>query len=88
MSEWGNPSFDSSEDIPDANRGGERGELKHLSTRRRRKQVSDSASSGERTRSSPNRAGFGPGGVVGPTQRVRFQVEGLWKGPPQQVTAL
>ena len=30
--------------------GGERGEVKHLSTRRKRKQVSDSVSSGERTR--------------------------------------
>ena len=30
--------------------GGERGEVKHLSTRRKRKQVSDSVSSGERKR--------------------------------------
>ena len=43
--------------------GGEPGELKHLSSRRKRKKEFDSGSSGERTRKSPNRhacmAGFG-----------------------------
>lgn len=34
--------------------GSKPGELKHLSTRRKRKQFSDCASSGERTRNSPN----------------------------------
>ena len=34
--------------------GSKPGELKHLSTRRKRKQFSDCASSGERTRKSPN----------------------------------
>ena len=41
----------------------EPGELKHLSSRRKRKKEFDSGSSGERTRKSPNRhacmAGFG-----------------------------
>jgi hypothetical protein len=45
--------------------GGERGELKHLSTCRKRKQTSDSPSSGERKGSSPNRWCFGIIGVVG-----------------------
>jgi hypothetical protein len=40
-------------------------ELKHLSRRRRRKQFSDCASSGERTRISPNHAVYGQRGVVG-----------------------
>ena len=43
-----------------------RGELKHLSSRRKRKQASDSVSSGERTRNSPNRLCYGTVGVVGP----------------------
>ncbi len=42
------------------------GELKHLSTRRKRKQFSDSLSSGDRTGNSPNRYRFGDVGVVGP----------------------
>ena len=39
---------------------GEPGELKHLSTRRKRKKF-DSVSSGERTRKSPNRSACAPG---------------------------
>jgi hypothetical protein len=35
--------------------GGERGEVKHLSTPRKRNQFRDSLSSGERTGKSPNR---------------------------------
>ena len=42
------------------------GELKHLSTRRKRKQFSDSLSSGDRTGNSPNRCRFGGIGVEGP----------------------
>jgi hypothetical protein len=42
------------------------GELKHLSTRRKRKQFSDCASSGERTRKSPNLISYGWSGVIGP----------------------
>ena len=42
------------------------GELKHLSTRRKRKQYSDFLSSGERKGNSPNPGGYGRRGVVGP----------------------
>ena len=42
---------------------GARGELKHLSTRRKREY---SLSSGERKGRSPNRRGYGRVGVVGP----------------------
>ena len=48
MSEWGNPAGV----IPCQPQGGEPGELKHLSSPRKRE---DSASSGERKRSSLNR---------------------------------
>jgi hypothetical protein len=57
MSEWGNPSraigLPCDESIVTRS---ERGEVNHLSTPRKRKQASDSASSGERTRNSLNRA--------------------------------
>src|ERR1041384_7850358 len=46
-------------------KGSKRSELKHLSRSRRRKQFSDCASSGERTRRSPNRCDYGHTGVVG-----------------------
>ena len=52
MSEWGNPSR---LDLDTRERVGERGELKHLSTHRRRKKKIDFVSSGERKRKSPNR---------------------------------
>ena len=64
MAEWGNP--------PGARAPGtvfgqsEPGELKHLSTRRRRKQHCDHPSSGERNGASPNRGPCDPG-VVGAT---------------------
>src|SRR3954470_8921637 len=41
------------------------GELKHLSSQRKRNQMRDSLSSGERKGISPNRVLYGPG-VVGP----------------------
>ena len=44
---------------------GERRELKHLSSGRKRKQTSDSLSSGERTGKSPNQEVYGPSGVIG-----------------------
>ena len=59
-----------------ANAGGERGELKHLSTRRRRKINNDSPSSGERPGNSPNRRCPGIAGVVGPRCR---KSDGEWK---------
>ena len=46
-------------------KGSKPAELKHLSRRRRRKQFSDCASSGERTRNSPNQSDYGQVGVVG-----------------------
>src|SRR4029077_13293587 len=52
--------------------GGEPGELKHLSSRRKGDQR-DSVSSGERTRTRPVAFLFGTGSV--------------WKGAPQRVTA-
>jgi hypothetical protein len=63
---------------------GERGELKHLSTRRSREY---SLSSGERKGKSPNRADYGERGVVGPARLKRKLVEGHWKGPPETVKA-
>ena len=59
-------------------REGKRGELKHLSSRRKRKQVSDSVSSGERTRNSPNQPGYGLVGVVGPG--IKQSNERKWSG--------
>ena len=62
VSEWGNPAGRSP--VTGESRG-ERGELKHLSTRRRRKKTIDCRSSGERTGRSPNRRCRGSVGVVG-----------------------
>ena len=56
---------------------GERGELKHLSSRRNRKQCSDAPSSGERTGHSPNRSGHGRVGVVGPLFRNHVKLNDL-----------
>ena len=47
----------------------ERGELKHLSTRRKRKKFIDSLSSGDRTGKSLNLCCYGSTGVVGPVMR-------------------
>ena len=47
-------------------------ELKHLSKQRRRKQFSDCASSGERTRNSPNLCGYGHRGVIGLRYRLKI----------------
>ena len=66
-----------------------------------RKAISDSVSSGERTRNSPNREGVKPASVALPglwdvagsdcSQAEELQitslVEGSWKGPPKRVTA-
>jgi hypothetical protein len=46
------------------------GELKHLSTRRKRNQARDSLSSGERKGKSPNRCTGRYAGVEGPCGRV------------------
>src|SRR6185312_1297819 len=57
MSEWGNPAgvISRHSSVEYIDRGGERGELKHLSTPRNRNQIRDSPSSGERTGNRPNR---------------------------------
>lgn len=60
-------------------RRGKRGELKHLSSRRKRKQVSDSVSSGERTRNSPNQLCYGIIGVVGPDIKLTNEPKALGK---------
>ena len=50
----------------------ERGELKHLSTRRKRKKFIDSLSSGDRTGKSLNRLCYGRVGVVGPFKSYHY----------------
>ena len=62
---------------------GEPGELKHLSTRRKRK---NSLSSGERKGSSPNRPAC-RAGLEGQTGRRDGEVERHWKGRPETVRA-
>ena len=53
----------------------ERGELKHLSTRRNRNQFRDSVSSGERTRNSPNHTGLLVWGCRSPMWDQRYIAE-------------
>ena len=61
-------------------------ELKHLSTWRKRNQLRDSPSSGERTGKSPNRRGSNPAGVVGPSRRhIERVAERAWNGGPERV---
>ena len=57
VSEWGNPMGVRSHNplVSEVARGSRRGELKHLSTRRKRNQVRDCLSSGERNGKSLNR---------------------------------
>jgi hypothetical protein len=57
VSEWGNPIGVASynPDMSEVVSGSRRGELKHLSSRRKRNQARDSLSSGERNGNSPNR---------------------------------
>ena len=63
---------------------GEPGELKHLSTRRKRKKI-DFLSSGERKGKSPNRTACGPGLW---TAKVSWKLEeGFWESPPERVKA-
>ena len=63
--------------------GGEPGELKHLSTRRRR---DDSPSSGERKGNSPNRPAC-RAGLEGKTECCTAEAERFWKGRPKGVRA-
>ena len=64
---------------------GEPGELKHLSTRRRRKKI-DPPSSGERRGESLNRPVRGPDGVVGPVVDRHAGTGSFWKVTAQRVT--
>ena len=64
---------------------GERRELKHLSTCRRRNQIRDSVSSGERTRSSPNQSVYILG-LWGPNVGLTRDSRMAWKGQPKTVT--
>ena len=64
--------------------GREPGELKHLSTRRKRKKI-DFLSSGERTGKSPNR-GIYPAGLW--TAKVTWKLgEWFWESQPERVKA-
>ena len=66
--------------------GSQPGELKHLSTRRKRNQIRDSLSSGERKGKSPNRRGLNPAGVVGLQRKGRESIaERAWNGGPERV---
>ncbi len=85
MSEWGNPRGGQAR----ASSGehilwrGEPGELKHLSTRRKR---NDSLSSGERKGRSLNRSACRPG-LEGKAELCGTGLEGAWKARPETVTA-
>ena len=63
---------------------GERRELKHLSTSRKRKKV-DSLSSGDRKGKSPNRRRYGVVGVVGPCTKYHTGTGTVWKVGAQRV---
>ena len=84
MSEWGNPAGVMLRHPALA--GSQPGELKHLSTRRKRNQMRDSLSSGERTGKSPNRVALNPRGVVGLQHNgCKSIAERAWNGGPETV---
>ena len=62
------------------------GEVKHLSTRRSRNQIRDSASSGERKRKSPNQ-GACPLGLRDRDTARRMERGTVWKDRPKRVMA-
>ena len=70
---------------------GEPGELKHLSSRRKRKKIFDVHSSGERNGQSPNRhacmAGFGLQIGPCPIYDPQTLTERSWKDRPETVRA-
>lgn len=63
--------------------GSQRGELKHLSTPRNRKQVSDSPSSGERTGPSPNRPEYSGWGCRARVSARKQRRSGLESRPTE-----
>jgi hypothetical protein len=71
---------------PSSRKGSQPGELKHLSTRRKRNQKRDSLSSGERKGKSPNRGGLNLCGVVGLQHKGPESIaERAWNGGPERV---
>ena len=64
-----------------------RGEVKHLSTLRKRNQIRDYPSSGERTGISPNLVYLFERGVVGPQYETRAFILTVWKDWPERVIA-
>ena len=89
MSEWGNPVGVASYDLmlSEVGIGGERRELKHLSTCRRRNQARDTPSSGERNGYSLNQRTWSVG-VAGPQCETDESSQTVWEGRPQKVKAL
>ena len=65
--------------------GRERRELKHLSSRRKRKKTIDSGSSGERTRKSPNQSACTLG--FGLQTLLTILAEWSWEDQPKRVKA-
>jgi hypothetical protein len=101
ISEWDNPRRDYLPAVGEFIAGGsEPGELKHLSTQRKRKQVSDSPSSGERKGTSLNQLSASVSALLswgrGTPHEGRHPfdestkpmlAERSWNGRPQTVTA-
>ncbi len=63
-------------------------ELKHLSKQRKRKQVSDFLSSGERKGNSPNLYCYGSTGVEGPLFNILLSTRTMWENRPKKVRVL
>jgi hypothetical protein len=86
ISEWGNPLVVNAPALSPEHIGweGERGELKHLSSPRKREY---SLSSGERKGNSPNHS-LRTVGLKDFAQGVKDEaVEAVWEGRPERVTA-
>jgi hypothetical protein len=87
MSEWGNPAgVMSRHPMPKLclhilSMGGEVGELKHLSSRTKERNL-DSLSSGERNGNSPNRGSSDPRGCRAGHNAQLGLVERTWEGRP------
>ena len=86
ISEWGNPRGGQAHAPPGEHIvwRGERGELKHLSTPRKRE---DFPSSGERKGRSPNRLSVAQAGLQDPQQGSEKLVEADWKAARHRVKA-
>ena len=82
ISEWGNPALRKQGDHPPAGGWGEPGELKHLSSRRKR---NNSLSSGERKGKSPNPDFIGR--LQDPLKHLGTGSGKAWKSLPERVKA-